>query len=656
MIEFQYFFLSSLIYLAISECLHFLGRAQIGLDMCVALKELHQLGVIHRDVKPANIIRIQKFSAASTERKVSIRAASTYRSDTSLKTSHHTTDTGIRAAVVKQTYDDGDVQSSGSTINFNEFNKSKYCLNLGSQEALGEFQMMDVDCSGPLNVQKGNEGLQVLESPLKEKEKNSMEAEICSESFAATVFPGAMAQNTAAPRIQRLESAELVRRGSHSSEFTYKLIDLGSAVHTRDVSKGRADENSSLATFTQNEFAGTPAYSSPESFLDPSAVSFAADVWSLGVTIFHLVSRQLPFDCSTTVATSISIASDLNSRAPDIRDVVSENLRSCLSSSFAEVLARCLEKRLENRFCTVDELATGLHGCLVHLGEEIYTVFISYREASERFHALLLFDLLNNTTTPAGHRVIVYLDSKRLVKGEDWEEGFSFGLLNSLVALPLISEGVLQPLLRLTGAESDAPDNVLKELIMMQVLKDGPANLEVIFPILIGKPRSPRDSHYPGTGNFFKESSSKLDLLCDHVSLPLMNAVIKFLEAHSISVPETLTRQTVKSTIQTILALQGAKIWDHPEIQPEIMEEDTAICRQLAANPPDPSLDMSNLCMLKAEIRSLVPGIHQVIDRAYFKAAKVAMKQRLIIGRFSSKNINAESGTCSDDASNFVAT
>ena len=37
-------------------------------------------------------------------------------------------------------------------------------------------------------------------------------------------------------------------------------------------------------------------------------------------------------------------------------------------------------------------------------------------------HAALLYDALNNTVTPAGHRVIAYLDVRRLVKGEDWEQ------------------------------------------------------------------------------------------------------------------------------------------------------------------------------------------------------------------------------------------
>ena len=67
-------------------------------------------------------------------------------------------------------------------------------------------------------------------------------------------------------------------------------------------------------------------------------------------------------------------------------------------------------------------------------GEGLYTVFISYRVFSDKLHAALLYDALNNTVTPAGHRVIVYLDVRRLVKGEDWEQ-----VLNELLLLRLKS-------------------------------------------------------------------------------------------------------------------------------------------------------------------------------------------------------------------------
>ena len=48
--------------------------------------------------------------------------------------------------------------------------------------------------------------------------------------------------------------------------------------------------------------------------------------------------------------------------------------------------------------------------------QDVYTAFISYRVSSEAVHASMLYDALNNSVTPAGHRVIVFLDAKRLVK------------------------------------------------------------------------------------------------------------------------------------------------------------------------------------------------------------------------------------------------
>ncbi|KAJ1484666.1 hypothetical protein T484DRAFT_1796356, partial [Baffinella frigidus] len=115
---------------------------------------------------------------------------------------------------------------------------------------------------------------------------------------------------------------------------------------------------------------------------------------------------------------------------------------------------------------------SALYGCLVDAKERVYSTFISYRVFSEKIHATLLHEVLNNTVTPGGHRVVNYLDSQRLVKGEDWEKGFSQGLLNSLVALPMVSHGYLAPMMELQGSASDPVDNVLKELQCMHALMD----------------------------------------------------------------------------------------------------------------------------------------------------------------------------------------
>uniref|UniRef100_A0A7S0QIL7 non-specific serine/threonine protein kinase n=1 Tax=Cryptomonas curvata TaxID=233186 RepID=A0A7S0QIL7_9CRYP len=410
-----------------------------------------------------------------------------------------------------------------------------------------------------------------------------------------------------------------------------KLIDFGTAIGVNDSKTDiGGDASESLMTFSKLEFAGTPAFSSPESFNSPGTLSFTADIWSLSVSLFQLASGMLPFESSTPLLASISIAAELDVKAPDVRDVAPEHQRAGISSSFASVIAKGLEKRLKNRFQSMDEYATALHGCLVQRGEEMYSAFISYRVFSEKFHAMLLYDVLNNTRTPGGHRVIVYLDVKRLVKGEDWEEGFSLGLLNSLVALPLISEGVLRPFSQLKGQNDDKSDNVLKEFIIMQALQGYAGRLEATFPIFIGRPNDVGDNKYPCSGDFFTVNGEHIAHLIDAVSPQTCTSVLKFLEKNKIMVHDKVKSITVKSAVYDLLSLQGGRLWDHSKLADEDIPEDSEIALKILADPPTPPLDIQQLKMLKAELRHLVPAIHEVVDRAYSKHAASHSKRASI--------------------------
>lgn len=382
----------------------------------------------------------------------------------------------------------------------------------------------------------------------------------------------------------------------------------------------------------------TPAYASPENFSNVKDVSFSSDVWSLAATLFHLVSGELPFNEQTAVGLSVSIAGDLDKQSPDIRDRAPEEVRSNISSAFAAVIAKGMQKRAANRYQTVDEFASDLHGCLVKRGEGLYTVFISYRVASEKYHAMMLYDVLNNTTTLAGHRVIVYLDIKRLVKGEDWEEGFSLGLLNSLVALPLVSQGLVEPLARLVGSTEDREDNVAKELIIMQALltteDEATGKLETIYPIIIGRPCGEDDPRYPCTGNFFGDGSAdSLRQLAAVPSPPTMGAVARFLQKNRVSVDEDALNMPISTAVKELLALQGAQLWNHAALQEEDIPPDSDLWEKVGKEPPSPPLTLPQLRMLKAELRALVPGIHEVIDRAHAKAAARRARRDAMEGR-----------------------
>jgi hypothetical protein len=92
--------------------------------------------------------------------------------------------------------------------------------------------------------------------------------------------------------------------------------------------------------------------------------------------------------------------------------------------------------------------------------------------------------MLKLSVTPNGHRVAVYWDSRRVVKGEEWDQGLAAGLKHSHVIFPLLSYGATAPmaflpkddqsvlalwkdeeplgLRRLEGVEADREDCVLK--------------------------------------------------------------------------------------------------------------------------------------------------------------------------------------------------
>jgi len=171
-----------------------------------------------------------------------------------------------------------------------------------------------------------------------------------------------------------------------------KLIDFGSAVALRDVNC-RSLEDESLMTINPGDFVGTPAYAAPESFIDPDSVGRASDIWSLAASLFHLASGRLPFPCSSPLEATLAIAGDMNQPPPDVRDAAPDELRASISGAFAEALKVGLQKDRAKRYESADDFASALHACLVDLGEGEYSVFISYRSASEKYHAEMLYQV-----------------------------------------------------------------------------------------------------------------------------------------------------------------------------------------------------------------------------------------------------------------------
>ena len=287
----------------------------------------------------------------------------------------------------------------------------------------------------------------------------------------------------------------------------------------------------------------TPSYAAPEVFMDPKSASFPADIWSLAASLFHLVSGELPFESSTPIIASVNI-SDMSKPAPNIREKTPADRP--ISVGFAAVIAKGLEKKIENRFKSMDEMCTALHRCLVVQERGKYSVFISSSYLMhDQVFAYLLYQMLNSTRTPKKQRVFVCICPLKRDETDSCEE-FSLYIKNAHITIPVLSKKAIESLNGLKGSDEDNTNQYLKELILMQILmNDSNCVLKKIFPINIDNEKS---------------ASLAITDLVPRESLPTMNAVEKFLMEHFSSKCEleniaNRTKYTVKNSASNILSM-----------------------------------------------------------------------------------------------------
>jgi serine/threonine protein kinase len=155
----------------------------------------------------------------------------------------------------------------------------------------------------------------------------------------------------AALGLQHLHERGLVHRDIKPSNLmrtpsgTVKVIDLGLA---RWQCTAAGDQLT-----PHNTGMGTPDYVAPEQITGPSGVDIRADLYSLGATLFCLLTGKPPFGHHEHVLAKLHAhasepPADVRSLRPEVPDGV------------AALVARLLEKRPEQRFATPQELANAL--------------------------------------------------------------------------------------------------------------------------------------------------------------------------------------------------------------------------------------------------------------------------------------------------------
>jgi serine/threonine-protein kinase len=142
-------------------------------------------------------------------------------------------------------------------------------------------------------------------------------------------------------------------------EPVVKILDFGLSKLADDI-PGRARLTATLSVF------GSPAYMAPEQLVDTGKVDARADIYSLGVTLFELLSCKLPF-----IARSAPELAALVMRDPP-RPL--RTARADLPPGLERVVMRCLEKNPAHRYQNATELAAALTATLVDPREAPKTI------------------------------------------------------------------------------------------------------------------------------------------------------------------------------------------------------------------------------------------------------------------------------------------
>jgi serine/threonine-protein kinase len=125
-----------------------------------------------------------------------------------------------------------------------------------------------------------------------------------------------------------------------------KILDFG-------ISKAALGRSPGAANISTQGMMGSPCYMSPEQLRSTATVDHRTDIWSLGATLFELLTGRTAYDANRTLPELV--AAILEQAPPSLSDIAPGT-----PADLSAVVGRCLAHDREARFLTAADLALAL--------------------------------------------------------------------------------------------------------------------------------------------------------------------------------------------------------------------------------------------------------------------------------------------------------
>lgn len=141
-----------------------------------------------------------------------------------------------------------------------------------------------------------------------------------------------------------------------TADGTTKILDFGLASLTPEAAPTAGAVEAHPELTVAGVIMGTPDFISPEQAHDARQVDIRSDIYSLGATLYYLLSGRVPFD-------SGSVMHKLNSHA-QVEPAPLDSLRNDVPRELVAIVSRMMAKDPDERYLTPKEVANALESFL----------------------------------------------------------------------------------------------------------------------------------------------------------------------------------------------------------------------------------------------------------------------------------------------------